>query len=175
MSVIIELLLRRDAFTLGQILPVLDDVEYSLETIVPLGETPIPFVRVHDGGNQTLIDSVTDHPAVVSMELQTTSDGDEIYSPNWDYSTDEFLNAVHESGGHILSGDSYQGEWQFTLQFPDHESVSVFNETLEDAEIRSQVLYIHNPWVADQNHNAELTEAQREALAMAYKNGYYKR
>jgi len=50
MSTIIELLVRRDAFLLGQILPLLDEIEYSLEAIVPLGETPIPFIRVHDGG-----------------------------------------------------------------------------------------------------------------------------
>jgi predicted DNA binding protein len=173
MSVIIELVLRRDAFALGQILPLLGEIEYSLETIVPMGEEPIPFVRVHDGGSQTLIDSVTEHPAVVSMELQTTADGDEIYRLEWEHASDEFLNAVHESGGHMLTGDSYQGEWQFTLQFPDHESVSAFDETLQDADIHGQVMYVHNPWVASQNHRTELTEAQREALALAYRNGYY--
>ena len=107
------------------------------------------------------------------MDLETAPNGDEIYRLAWDYTNDEFLNAVHESGGHILSGDSYQGEWQFTLQFPDHESVSALDDMLQHSGIDNQVMYIHNPWVADQDHDAELTDAQREALTLAYRNGYY--
>jgi predicted DNA binding protein len=110
---------------------------------------------------------------VTSIELQTTADGDEIYSLAWDHSSDEFLTAVRDCGGHILSGDSNHGEWQFTLQFPDHEAVSAFDEKLSDAEIDNQVQSVHNPWVAGQDSRAQLTDAQWEALALAYRNGYY--
>ena len=173
MSVIIQLSLSRTEFALGRILPLLEDVEYSLEPIIPLGESPVPFIRVHDGQSETLVDEVIDHPSVREMTLQTTEGDEEVFSLDWDYSDDRFLTAVHECDGHVLSGDSYAGEWQFTLQFPDHESVSTFEEKLRDTEIEDQVLSIHNPWTPGQETGAGLTDAQREALTLAYQNAYY--
>ncbi|MFB6310758.1 MAG: hypothetical protein ABEH64_06190 [Salinirussus sp.] len=99
MSVIVEVSLTRDGFTLGRILPDLDDVEYTLEAIVPLGEAPIPFIRVHDGNSDTLVAAVMDHPAVRGFELQSDPGDEEMYRLDWDFSSDAFLDAIHESGG----------------------------------------------------------------------------
>lgn len=173
MSVIIELSLPRQAFALGRILPRVDEVEYSLETIVPLGEAPTPFIRVHDVNSTQLVDEVIEHPSVNSMELQTTADDEEIYRLEWEYEIDEFLTAVHDYGGHVLSGDSFRGAWQFTLQFPDHASVSAFEETLQEVDIENQVLSVENQWVAGTEMDGSMTDAQREALELAYRTGYY--
>ncbi|MFB6310759.1 MAG: helix-turn-helix domain-containing protein [Salinirussus sp.] len=76
-------------------------------------------------------------------------------------------------GGHILAGESHGEQWQFTLQFPDHHSVSVFNERIRERNIEEEVLSVENPWVIGVGSDTELTDAQREALALAHRHGYF--
>jgi len=172
-SVIVELGVPVDAFELGRILPGLDDVEYSLETLVPIGEAPVPLLRVHDGETANLVDAVTDHPSANEMTLLTGTNGDEIYWLDWEHESDEFLTAVRESGGHLLSGNSHCGRWQFRVQFPDPDSLSVFNDLLRERGVEDDVLSVTNSWSASRGDADALTTPQREAFEVAYQAGYY--
>ena len=173
MSVILELSVPRASFTLGRILPDRDDVDYTLEAIVPLGERPVPFIRVHDGDGDRLVEEVTAHPAVSDMSLQTLGTDEQIYSLDWDSESDGFLTAVRECNGHLLSAGGFQGDWQFRLVFPDHESASAFDAELEELGIENGVITVSNPWVPDRGLGDRLTSAQREALELALRTGYY--
>jgi len=80
MSVIVELTIPSAAFELGRILDVEGATQVTLETMVPLGGKPTPFVRVTDGIRGTFERSVRDHPSVSSIQSVNTHEGETLYA-----------------------------------------------------------------------------------------------
>ncbi|WP_299268684.1 helix-turn-helix domain-containing protein [Halorientalis sp.] len=173
MSVIVEMEVAASDFELGRILDIVPGVRIEVETMVPAGERAVPLFWVYDGDRASFESRVRDHPAVdVVTEIDEFEDRT-LYAIDWNVEFDHFFGAIVENGGHVLAATGHSDAWQFEVRFPDHDSLSSFQESLEDARISFEVIRVYNPTKPDAGPWFGLTPTQREALVLAVESGYY--
>lgn len=173
MGVIVELSLPGDAFELGRILSVEGATRIILETMVPLGERPIPFVRLRNGARSSFEATVRAHPAVNELQTVATSEDETLYALDWDISEDTFFDGMLAVDAHLLEATGTARTWTVELRFPSHSALSDFQEYCIKADIHFDVVRIYNPTVPEAGLEYGLTAPQREALTRAVVTGYY--
>lgn len=173
MSVIVELSLPSDAFELGRILCVEGGTQISLETVVPLGGKPTPFVRVQNNARTTFEETVRDHPSVNSIESVSTHDDETLYTLDWDPSKESLFRTIRQLDGVLLDANGSADTWALELRFPTHEALSEFREYYAGEEMQVTVNRIYNPTNPDAGPWYGLTPPQRKTLTYAVESGYY--
>ncbi|MEF8757653.1 MAG: helix-turn-helix domain-containing protein [Halobacteriales archaeon] len=81
---------------------------------------------------------------------------------------------VVDVGGLTVESRSYSGGWELTAQLPDHDALFALNEFAKAHEVYLDVLELHQGQPSDgEDTEFGLTDAQREALVTAYRDGFY--
>ena len=173
MSVIAELTVPSEAFELGQILRVEAPAQIALETMVPLGGRPTPFVRIRSDVRRTFEASVRDHPSVDDITDVNTHNGETLYALEWNPSSESLFRTIMEMGAVVLNASGDADTWGLEVRFPGYDALSSFQEYYVDQEIAVTVERIYNPTKPDAGPWYGLTRPQREALTAAVENGYY--
>lgn len=173
MSVIAHLRVPAAAFELGRILEMGSGTLIELESMIPLGETAVPFFSVHDASREDFEEAVRDHPSVRSLRVVSTHDGETLFALDWAVDRDLFFQGILEVDANLLNATGGPQQWEFEIRFPDHESLSTFQEYCEDAHIPLEVGRIYNPVRPDSGPWYGLTRPQRETLLRAVQGGYY--
>ena len=173
MAVIVELALDPTDFEIGRILTVPSASSVTLETLVPLGPTAVPLVRLHHAGRAEFERAVRESAKVRSLTAVNGHDDQHLYALDWDVAEDAFFAAIRETDGQILQATGEVKRWTFRLWFPDHDCVSDFQTALADAELAFDLHGIYNPTKPDAGPWFGLTKAQRDTLVLAVDNGYY--
>ena len=173
MSVIVELTIPSAAFELGQILRVEEPTQLTLETMVPLGGRPTPFVRIRNDARETFESSVREHPSVNDIQLVNTHEDETLYALDWEASEASLLRRILDLDAVLLSAAGTADTWGLELRFPSHEALSVFQEFYLDEDIDVSIERIYNPTKPDAGPWYGLTPPQRETLADAVSAGYY--
>ncbi|WP_434521476.1 helix-turn-helix domain-containing protein [Halorubrum sp. AS12] len=173
MSVIVEITIPSAAFELGQILRIEKPTEISLETMVPLGGKPTPFVRIRNDARETFERSVREHPSVNEIQLVNTHEDETLYALDWEPSDASLLRRILDLDAVLLGATGTADTWGLELRFPSHEALSAFQEFYLDEDIEVSIERIYNPTKPDAGPWFGLTPPQRETLADAVENGYY--
>lgn len=173
MSVIVELTVPSEAFELGQILRVEAPAQIALETMVPLGGRPTPFVRTRNDVRQSFETSVRGHSSVEDITEVNSHNGETLYALQWNPPPDSFLRTIMEMGAVVLNASGDATQWGLEVRFPDHETLSSFQEYYVDQGVAVTIERIYNPTKPDAGPWYGLTQPQRVALIAAVENGYY--
>ncbi|MDV7349069.1 helix-turn-helix domain-containing protein [Halorubrum distributum] len=173
MSVIVELTVPSTAFELGRILRVEGPTQITLETMVPLGGKPTPFVRIRNDARETFERSVSDHPSVNEIQLVDTHDDETLYALDWEPSDASLLRRVLDLDAVLLGATGTTDSWGLELRFPTHEALSAFQDHYVEEDIGVTVERIYNPTKPDAGPWYGLTPPQRETLGAAVSAGYY--
>ena len=173
MSVIVELTVPSTAFELGRILRVEGPTQITLETMVPLGGKPTPFVRIRNDARETFERSVSDHPSVNEIQLVDTHDDETLYALDWEPSDASLLRRILDLDAVLLGATGTTDSWGLELRFPTHEALSAFQDHYVEEDIGVTVERIYNPTKPDAGPWYGLTPPQRETLADAVEGGYY--
>lgn len=173
MSVIANLRIPASSFELGRILEVQGGTTIELESMVPLGEKAVPFVSVYDASQDWFEQNVRDHSSVESITSVNSHDGQTLYALDWAVSRDVFFQGLLDAGAQVLSAKGETDTWKFELRFPDHESLSAFQEYCSDGHIPLEVGRIYNPTKPGSGKWYGLTNTQRDTLVKAVRGGYY--
>ena len=173
MTVIVELTVPSEAFELGRILSVEEPGRVTLETMVPLGGRPTPFIRVEHSVRDGFVHRVREHAAVSDLRLLNTHDGEVLYALDWDPSDDTLFRKILEADIALLGATGSSDRWEFELRFPSHETLSEFQESYLEKNIDVTIQRIYNPTKPDSGPWYGLTPPQRETLVYAVENGYY--
>lgn len=174
MSVILELSLPADEFELGCILD-LETAESRvvLETMVPLKEQQIPFVRLLDDDSCAFEERVRGHPAVSRIQQVAEQDGETLYALDWDICEGTLCYGMETVDGHLLKAVGTTRRWRFQLRFPAHDRVSTFREYCQDRGLDFEIERLYEPTEGDGEQRYGLTPLQRETLVTAVESGYY--
>jgi predicted DNA binding protein len=172
MSVIVTLSLPPSEFELGRVLDIEGTAVMSLESIVPLGEQSIPFLRVR-GGQESFEASARAHSSVNDIRLVNTHDGEALYALDWDISEGDFVGGIVTMDGYLLEATGTASEWSFDIRFRTHEKLAEFQEYCVERSIPIDIQRIYNPTKPDAGPWYGLTAPQRETLARAVQMGYY--
>ncbi|CQH61892.1 HTH-10 family transcription regulator [Halobacterium hubeiense] len=173
MAVIVDLTLPADTFELGQILRIEGSTQITVETMVPLGGRPIPFVQIQNGTRDAFERTVRDHPAVNEIQLVNSHDEETLYALDWDSSDASLLQTILDLDGVLLSATGTADTWSLELRFPTHSALSEFQEYYLEEDIPVSIKHIYNPTKPDAGPWFGVTPAQRETLAHAVESGYY--
>jgi predicted DNA binding protein len=173
MSVIAHLRIPAESFELGRILEIEGGTSIELESMIPLGETAVPFFSVHDGSQDNFEEEVRNHPSVDNLRTVTHHNGETLYALDWEVSRDLFFQGLRETQAHLLSGTGGPSTWEFEIRFPEHDFLSDFQEHCENAHISLEVGRIYNPTRPNSGPWYGLSQPQRETLVRAIQGGYY--
>ena len=173
MSVIVEITIPAGAFELGRILRVEGATQLTLETMVPLGGKPTPFVRIRNDERDLFERSVREHSAVTEIKLVSTNGDETLYALDWEPSEHSLLRRILDLDAVLLGATGTADTWGLELRFPTHEALSAFQDFYVEENIEVTVERIYNPTKADAGPWYGLTPPQRETLATAVEAGYY--
>jgi len=173
MSVIAELRIEAEEFELGRILGSTPEATIELETMVPLGQRPVPCFIVRGAARDSFEERVRQHPSVQRVREVDSHDGQFLYSLEWDASSDHFFDAMGVTATQLIEGRGSGDSWRFELRFPSHEALSRFGDLCEDARIDLAVTRIYSPTKPESGPWFGLTGPQRETLVRAVEGGYY--
>lgn len=173
MSVIVELSVPGEDFGLGQVLEVVSGMTLELESMVPMGETAIPFFWVHNSHREVFRANLADQELITDVSEIDTLDNKTLYALEWNGETDKLFQGIQQRGAQVLSATGTPQEWEFELRFPDHESLSEFQRYCNQEEISLDVARVYNPTRPDSGPWFGLTPIQRETLLLAIERGYY--
>lgn len=169
--------LRSAIPTLGQTLERLPEATVRLADIRATADSPVHALVWVDGVDPADFDDASAaDPTVADARRLASFDGQSLYRV--DFANGDDGAAVYEllvdNDGTILgSSVSADDGWHSELFFPDRESLSNFYEGCKRLGVEPRVLSLSveaDTFAADEYG---LTEAQRETLAMAAREGYF--
>lgn len=173
MAVIAHLRIPADSFELGRILELQSGTTVELENMVPLGEKAVPFFSVSEKARETFEENVRDHPSVERIVEVARHDDERLYSLDWNVGRDVFFQGIVDLEGQLLSGTGTADTWEFEIRFPTHERLGEFQEYCSNAHIALEVGRVFNPTRPGTGMWYGLTPAQRDAITLAVRDGYY--
>lgn len=172
MSVIVDLAVPARSFSLGRILGMKGETKVVLESVVPLGDQSVPFIRVFEG-RDSFQQAVNRATGVTDIREISSHDGEILYALDWDIGDDDFFQGVMEHDGTVMQASGGASTWSFELRFEDHDHLSSFQEYCMENDIDIDVLRLFNPTRPDAGPWYGLTPAQRNAITRAVESGYY--
>ena len=174
MSIIVEFELASDDFELGRVFSVVDPAaSIELESLVAIPDSTLPFVWITGPNHRTLEDTLLHHPTVNNVERIDEFADRSLYALDWTLDYDHLFRYFRENEIQILTAGSTNGRWTFILRFQTHKALSAFHDYIEAAQISVDIDSVRNLRDEDQTTFYGLTEAQRETLVMAVREGYY--
>ncbi|WP_306059500.1 helix-turn-helix domain-containing protein [Natronococcus wangiae] len=177
MTTIAELTLSPDDFGLGETIRSLPELELRVESVVVEDSTrTAPLVWFSGVDCDVVEEALAADRTVEEFDglLEQPEDDEWLYRIRYAEETAAVCNAIHANDGTVLKVQMNDGQWTLRLLFPHREGLS---ETVDDIEDRDVRVDVRRMVEADQDDDLEmtatLTEPQQEAIAEAYRQGYY--
>lgn len=171
MATVAEFTLAADEFPLGSVFTELPDVTVQLERVIPDANAVVPYFWVRGTESDAIVEKFPDHPGVKNIRAVDHTDGEHLLRCSWVPEYDSVLDALVAPNVVLLSATGTAEEWTFELRGETREDIAEFHEYCHGHGIPVTLTELHalRPLDAKQ----DLTDAQREALTLAYEHGYF--
>jgi predicted DNA binding protein len=173
MSVIVELQVSGEEFTLGRLLNSEDGPHIEFETTVPTSEESVPFFWLDDEAIAAFEARVEAHDAVERFIAVDEFQNRTLYALDWHAGEDCLLANLAAQDAQLLAAARTDDVWDLEVRFPSHDTLSAFESDAEANGIAFSIQRLYNPTSPDDNQSYGLTDVQREALELAIARGYY--
>lgn len=172
MATVMDFRSPADEFPLGTVFENLPEVTVELERLIPHESLIIPYFWVRGAKAEDIEAAFETHAGVVRIELIDEVDDEYLMRAEWESEYYGVLNALAEANVVVLTGVGTKDGWNFEVRGESREAISEFRSLCQDHDIQIEITAVH-ALLSVQGSNYELTEAQREALVLAYKRGYF--
>lgn len=173
MNVFAQFSIDGEAFQLGRILSSPADVTFEVERIVPTDTALVPFLWVSGTGFDEFERAVRASEAITDLTALDEVSGETLYRFTYAKPRDCIVGAIDTANATILeaTGDD---RWTFRLRFSDHATLTEFYNycTAESLPVEFDRIYTLTEDTPS-GHRLDLSEAQREALVLAVRRGYF--
>lgn len=172
MSVILEFSIPATDFKLGEVLSD-PPMQLELERIVPTGGMIMPFVWATGDDHETFAEKVRSRPSVKELlDLDRVGESG-LYRIEWDQPPTDLIDGISAAGAVVLEARGLE-EWTFRLRFPDHDDLSMFHNYVIEHGIPVHIDRTYTLTEATGvGRRFGLSQAQREALLLALRKGYF--
>lgn len=166
-----EFTLAADEFPLGTVFSQLPDATVQLERVIPDTNDIVPYFWVRGVETDAIAAQFTDHSGVRDIELVDQVDSEYLMRCEWVSDYDGVIDALTSPEVILQSAVGTAEEWRFELRGENRGAIDEFREFCHSHDVPVTLTKLHGlqPLSAKQN----LTEAQREALILAYEEGYF--
>lgn len=172
MSVIADIALPAEDFPLGPLLSAHPAVRVRHETLVPTGEGTIPYFWIRNLAVDAVKSALRESAAVQSVEVVDVIGDETLCRVTWTENVEGVVVAIAETEATVLRGTGQEDRWNFQLRFPDYDRLSAFHQDAKRRGIAVDLERILNPTNPVEQSEDPLTDAQREALLLAFEEGY---
>ncbi|MFB6160315.1 MAG: helix-turn-helix domain-containing protein [Haloferacaceae archaeon] len=159
-------------FVLDRTMRAFPDVRFEVEGVVETrrpGGSPLVWVRA---GSDAVEDALAADDTVADFEWVTAIEGTALYEFAWTETCAPVEHAVERCEGTVLSAAAVDRRWQFSLYFPARERAADLFEFCTEATHDIDIRDLYDTARMGMAHYG-LTEPQYEALALAYREGYF--
>lgn len=172
MATVVEFSSPVDEFPLGSVFETLPAVTVELERLVPHESLIVPYFWVRGAEAEDVEAAFDAHAGFVSVDLVDGVGDEYLMRAEWVGEYFGILTALAQANLVVLSGIGRKDGWRFEVRGEDREAISEFRTTCQDHEIDIEITAVH-ALTPVQNGSYDLTDAQREALVLAYERGYF--
>jgi hypothetical protein len=160
-------------FPLGSVFERVPGVTVELERVVPTVGSVVPYFWVRGAGVDDIAAEFSDHPGVRNIQLIDVIDHEYLLRCEWSAEYEGVLSGLVETGVALLSAIGTADRWTFEIRGDDHDSIAEFQRYCLDRGVPVTVTALHSLESLREQSEFGLTDAQREALLLAYERGYF--
>ena len=173
MSVIADFSIPAEQFALGHLLEVRPGVQVRLESMVPTGETMIPYFWVEDPDIEAVEEALLESTYVEEASIVDRVGDEALFRVVWAEDVNGIIETITETESVILEGNGHGDNWTFELRFPEYDALSQFYHSVVEKDISITLENVHNPIDQSGPQPNVVTDEQGEALQTALEEGYF--
>ncbi|MFC6723747.1 helix-turn-helix domain-containing protein [Halobium palmae] len=173
MTVLAEFTIDSSEFILGQVLALDPHTHVEIERVVPASRRVMPYIWVHGGDLERFEEEIQASSHVRELTALDRVDGSALYRVGWEEQVESLIHGMAETDATILEANG-NDVWSFRIRFDNHSGLTEFHNYCMDHDIKFQLDRVYT--LAEeqkQEHEFELTPAQREAVILAVERGYF--
>jgi len=162
-----------DQFPLGTVFEQLPGVKVELERIIPERDVVIPFFWVRGTKADDIENAFNAHPRVREIRLVDSVEDEHLMRVEWRLEYNDVLTALSETEVPIIDAIGTNQQWTFEVRGEDRTDIAAFQQRCQELNIPVTLTALHALTPVDTAAEAGLTDAQQEALVLAYERGYF--
>jgi predicted DNA binding protein len=160
-------------FPLGTVFDRLPGVTVELERIVPGTDVTIPYLWVRGTRVDDVEAAFAEHPGVRDIHLVDSVEDEYLLRVEWDAAYEGVLNTLMEAGVSVIEVVGTNEQWTFDVRADDRGDVAEFQGLCRERGIPVTLTALHALTPVETATEAAVTDAQREALVLAFQRGYF--
>lgn len=172
MATVMEFTSPADEFPLGTVFENLPGATVKLERLIPHETLIIPYFWVRRAEVADIEAAFESHAGVRNIRLIDSIDDEYLMRADWDREYVGILSALSTAELAVLSAVGTNEGWEFEVRGETHEEIGKFRSYCQEHDIPIRITTIH-ALLPIQGEGYELTDTQRQALVVAYEQGYF--
>jgi len=162
-----------DQFPLGSVFKRLPAVTVELERIIPSQDVAIPYFWVRGTEVDDIESAFLDHPGIERIQLVDSVADEYLLRVEWTLEYEGVLSTLMATGVPLIEAVGTSQQWTFDVRGDDHQDIASFQERCRELDIPITLTELHALTPTDSETAPSLTDAQVEALVLAYERGYF--
>lgn len=174
MATVMEFTSPAAEFPLGSVFETLPGATVRLERLVPQDSLIIPYfwVRGSDAESDEVAAAFDAHPGLEDVRLIDDVDGEYLLRAAWAGEYVGILSTLAAADVSLLEGVGTADGWDFEVRGESRDAIGEFRDRCQERDIPIEITAVHE-LLSVSGEGYELTDAQREALLLAYERGYF--
>ncbi|UPV99833.1 helix-turn-helix domain-containing protein [Halorussus gelatinilyticus] len=173
MSTIAAFTVPADDFPLGHIFDSFPEITIEIEQVVPVTDAILPYFWVREEPVEHVQTALEAQGALKSYTLVDDLGDQGLFRAEWDPAVEGILTGIIDADLTVISATGTEDKWKFEFRAEDTTQIAAFQEYCADHDIAITLEYLHSVGARTDEGAYGLTPEQREAVLLAYKNGYY--
>jgi predicted DNA binding protein len=147
--------------------------EIELDRVVPTDEFIIPYFWVRDVETETISMENVTHPGIHEIRVVDNVKEEAFIRIDWDLAYESVLTAIAETKVDLISAIGSENQWSFEFRADSQQDLGDFQSYCRNHDIPLELTKLHELSPLEPGQEYDLTDAQREAMTIAYTLGYY--
>ncbi|WP_255167326.1 helix-turn-helix domain-containing protein [Natrononativus amylolyticus] len=162
-----------DQFPLAEVFSKFPAAQIELDRVVPTNEVVIPYFWLQGADVSEIDMEGIDHPGINDLCVVDDVDGAVLVRIDWDFAYESVITAVLETDVALVSAVGRRDKWTFEIRGDEQQAVSDFQAHCLACDIPVELTQLHALSPLHSGREYDLTDAQREALTLAYTRGHF--
>lgn len=175
MTSIAEFTLPPAEFPLGPVFETNPEATLDLDRVVPSNDTVMPYFWVFEPEEDLagVLSAFEDVEALRTVVLMDDLGDRGLFRAEWRPEFMGIMRAIEEAGVTVVSASGSKDGWTFELRAPAGERFAAFQAACRDLAVPVTLARLRHLSETDSTSDYDLTAEQREALVLAFEEGYY--
>ncbi|RDI72824.1 helix-turn-helix domain-containing protein [Halopelagius longus] len=173
MSTIATFTVPAGAFPLGHIFESFPEITIEIEQVVPVNDSILPYFWVRGEPVEHVRKALEERGALESYTLIDNLGDQGLFRAEWNPDVEGILTGIIDAELTVISATGTEDEWTFEFRDEDTAPIAEFQQYCADHGIDVTLGHIHSVGAPTDEGAYGLTTEQREAVLLAYENGYY--